>query len=66
MSQEVALISWSESTPCGYARESFIKTIYAIERVEWKKKVAIVSRAPAGKVPLWGGLSPHFIDEADS
>lgn len=34
---------------------------WAIERVEWKKKLVIVSKAPAGKVPLWGGLSPRFI-----
>jgi len=34
---------------------------WAIERVEWKKKLVVVSKAPAGKVPLWGGLSPRFI-----
>jgi ATP-dependent Lhr-like helicase len=34
---------------------------WAIERIEWKKKLVIVSKAPAGKVPMWGGLSPRFI-----
>lgn len=34
---------------------------WTIERIEWKKKIVIVSKAPAGKVPMWGGLSPRFV-----
>ena len=34
---------------------------WAVERIEWKKKVVYVTRAPAGKVPKWGGLSPSFL-----
>jgi ATP-dependent Lhr-like helicase len=34
---------------------------WAIDRIEWKKKVVIVSKAPAGKVPVWGGMNPRFI-----
>ena len=34
---------------------------WAVERIEWKKKVVFVTKAPAGKVPKWGGLNPSFL-----
>ncbi|MFA5852843.1 MAG: DEAD/DEAH box helicase, partial [Spirochaetales bacterium] len=34
---------------------------WTVERIEWKKKLVFVARAPAGKIPRWGGISPHFL-----
>jgi len=34
---------------------------WAIERIEWKKRVVMVKKAPAGKVPKWGGINPSFL-----
>lgn len=34
---------------------------WTVERIEWKKKTVYVTRAPAGKIPQWGGLSPRFL-----
>jgi ATP-dependent Lhr-like helicase len=34
---------------------------WAVERIEWKKKVVFVSRAKSGQIPKWGGISPVFL-----
>jgi len=34
---------------------------WTVERIEWKKKAVFVVRAPAGKIPKWGGISPGFL-----
>jgi ATP-dependent Lhr-like helicase len=35
-----------------------------IERIEWKKKCVRVQPAPAGQVPKWSTLTPHFLSYA--
>lgn len=34
---------------------------WSVERIEWKKKAVFVVRAPAGKIPKWGSMSPGFL-----
>ncbi len=34
---------------------------WSVERIEWKKKAVFVVRAPSGKIPQWGGISPRFL-----
>jgi ATP-dependent Lhr-like helicase len=34
---------------------------WTVERIEWKKKAVFVVRAPAGKIPKWGSMSPGFL-----
>ncbi|MEI8093406.1 MAG: DEAD/DEAH box helicase [Spirochaetales bacterium] len=34
---------------------------WAVERIEWKRKVVFVSRATSGQIPKWGGISPVFL-----
>lgn len=33
---------------------------WVVERIEWKKKAVFVEKAPAGKIPQWGSISPGF------
>lgn len=34
---------------------------WTVDRIEWKKKAVYVVRAPSGKIPKWGGMSPNFL-----
>jgi ATP-dependent Lhr-like helicase len=34
---------------------------WSIERIEWRKKAVFVVRAPAGKIPQWGSITPGFL-----
>ena len=34
---------------------------WTVERIEWKRKSVFVVRAPAGKIPKWGSMSPGFL-----
>lgn len=34
---------------------------WSVERIEYRKKTVFVVRAPSGKIPKWGGISPNFL-----
>lgn len=58
----IGTLEWSFLEKLLEAHSSFYLAgqAWGIERIEWAKKKVVVGKAPSGKIPRWGGLSPRF------